>query len=74
MQEHAAKFDAYQGMFHEDKIEELKKFCQLNKILKKKNKVKWTLLLKTSCVIPDLIAKKKNQNHFLMVGLLTNVW
>ena len=30
MNKHAAKFDAYQGIFHKDKVRELKKVCHLN--------------------------------------------
>lgn len=31
-QKYAAKFNAYQGMFHKDEMAELKKVCNLNKL------------------------------------------
>lgn len=70
MNKHAAKFAAYQGIFHKDKVRELKKSLSSQRLFfPQLCPLKWTVI-KVSYVVAN---QKKNQNHFLMVSLLINV-
>lgn len=72
MQKHAVKFNAFQGIFRKDKIAELKKNMSSQQTFFKKVTTQTDSIIKARYVVADLIAK--NQNHLLMVNLLSNVW
>ena len=72
IQKHAAKFDAYQGMLHKDKILELSKGLSPQENIYKEVKTQLDFAIKSSYGIANLIAK--NQSHFLDVHLLSNAW
>ena len=53
MQKHAAKFNAFQGLLHKDKIAEPEKVCLLNKIFSRSYNI-----VKASYGVAYLTAKK----------------
>ena len=72
MQKHAPKFSAYEVLWCKEKTEELKKSLSFQQKLFQKVTPQADSTVKASEMVAYLIAKK-DQNHLLMVSLLSNV-
>ena len=71
MQKHAAKFNAFEGLCHKDKIAKLKKSLSTQQKFFQKVTTWAVSNVKANHVLAYSVAK--NQNYLLMVSLLSNL-